>query len=160
MTIGERDDTRNADAPCGGRALCGWSPPSLVADTNLKRRVDLIRVGNAAAVGTLIVVVGLLNLAAHLQIRSGLVTYGLAGLLAGAWCSLNFWRCRHAHCLITGPGWVAFGLFAVAEAGIGHSLIGGYEQPIFLAILGVAVVFEIAWSLFHHTNAIGLRPAH
>ncbi|MEA2504692.1 MAG: hypothetical protein QOG36_1735, partial [Actinomycetota bacterium] len=26
---------------------------------------------------------------------------GLAGLAAGTWCGLNFWRCRQAHCLVT-----------------------------------------------------------
>jgi hypothetical protein len=46
----ERDDTPTAEVACGGRALCGWSPPSLPADSDLKRRVDRIRLGNMAAV--------------------------------------------------------------------------------------------------------------
>ena len=87
-----------------GRALCGWSPASLPADTSLKRAADIVRVGNVAAVGVLVVVIGLLNLAPHLPLRPSLVVDGLAALVAGGWCSLNFWRCRHAHCLITGPG--------------------------------------------------------
>lgn len=144
---------------CGGRALCGWSPPSLPADSDMKRRVDRIRLGNTAAIGVVVVVVGLLNLAAHLPVRPALVVDGLAGLAAGGWCSLNYWRCRHAHCFITGPGWLAFGVFALVEAGLGHSLIGGYEQPVFLGVLGPAVLFETGWYLARHTNAI-TSPAH
>lgn len=138
----------------GGRALCGWSPPSLDADTHLKRRVDRIRLGNVAACGVVLVVAGLLNLAAHLSVQPALVVDGLAGLAAGGWCSLNFWRCRHAHCLITGPGWIAFGFFAVIEASLGHSLIGGYEQPLFLGVLAAAVIFEAGWYSVHRTNAV------
>jgi hypothetical protein len=120
----------------------------------MKRRVDRIRLGNLAAAGVVVVVVGLLNGAAHLFVRPSLVVDGLAGLTAGGWCALNFWRCRHAHCLITGAGWSAFGVFALAEAIVGHSLIAGYEQPVFLGILAIAVVFEISWYLGHRTNAI------
>jgi hypothetical protein len=139
---------------CGGRALCGWSPRSLPADTVIKQRVDRIRVGNLAVVGVVGAVVGLLNLAPHLPLRASLATVGVAGLAAGGWCSLNFWRCRHAHCLITGPGWLAFGLFAFGEAAAGQSVIAGYERPLFMAILGVAVVFELVWYFLLHTNAI------
>jgi hypothetical protein len=159
MSVGEHRDTRVADAGCGGRALCGWSPPSLAADTDLKRRADLIRLGNVAAIGIVVVVVGLLNLAAHLSEQPALVVDGLAGLAAGGWCSLNFWRCRHAHCLITGPGWLAFGLFVLVEASLGHSLIGGYEQPVFMGILGAAVIFEVGWYAVHRTNAIPPGPS-
>jgi hypothetical protein len=159
MSIGEQRDLPSAEVGCGGRALCGWSPPSLTADTALKRRVDLIRGGNVAAVGIVIVVVGLLNLAAHLSVRPALVVVGPAGLAAGGWCSLNFWPCRHAHCVITGPGWLAFGLFALAEASLGHSLIAGYEQPVFVGILGVAVLFELVWYAVRRTNAIASMAA-
>jgi hypothetical protein len=106
-------------------------------------------------VGIVVVVIGLLNLPAHLAVQPGLVVDGLAGLAAGGWCSLNFWRCRPAHCLIAGPGWLAFRVFALVEAGLGHSLIDGYEQPVFMGVLGLAVIFEISWYVAHHTNAIG-----
>lgn len=126
----------------------------LPADTSLKRAADIVRVGNIAAVGVLMVVIGLLNLAAHLPLRPSLAVDGLAALVAGGWCSLNFWRCRHAHCLITGPGWLALAVFAFIEAGVGHSVIGGNEQLVFLAVLGVALAFEGAWYLRRHTNAV------
>jgi hypothetical protein len=154
MSITEQQSQLNQGETRGARALCGWSPPSLPANSAMKQRVDRIRVGNLAAIGAVAVVVGLLNLAPHLPLRASLATVGVAGLAAGGWCSLNFWRCRHAHCLITGPAWLAFGLFAFAEAAVGHSVIAGYEQPLFLAVLGVAVAFEIVWYLLHRTNAV------
>ncbi len=140
--------------PRGGRALCGWSPPSLPADTKAKRLVDRVFVGARPELVALALVVALLNVAPHLPLRAALALDGLAALAAGGWCSLNFWRCRHAHCLVTGTGWVGFGLFCLAEAGVGHSLIGGYEQPVFLGILAVAVAFEAGWYCAHGTNAV------
>lgn len=101
-----------------------------------------------------VVVIGLLNLAAHLSPHPTLVVNCLAGLAAGGWCSLNFWWCRHAHCLITGPGWLAFGLFALVEASLGHSVIGGFEQPVFSGLLAVGGIFELCWYGAHHTNAV------
>jgi hypothetical protein len=89
-------------------------------------------------VGVVAVVVGLLSVAAQFSVRPALVVDGLAGLAAGGWCSLNFWRCRHAHCLITGPGWLAFGVFALAKAIVGHSL---------------------SWYHDHRTNAIASHPS-
>jgi hypothetical protein len=154
MRIGARHDARATGVACGDRALCGWSPSSLPADSGLKRRVDRIRLGNPAAMGIVLVVVFLLNVAAQLSVQPALVVDGLAGLAAGGWCSLNFWRCRHAHCLITGPGWLSFGVFALIEAGLGHSLIDGYEQPTFMGILAVALIFEVSWFVIRRTNAI------
>jgi hypothetical protein len=158
MRTTEQERTQATNVTCGARALCGWSPPSFPANSPLKRRVDRIRLGNLATASVVVVVVGLLNIAAHLPARPALVDVGLAGLAAGGWCSLNFWRCRHAHCVITGPGWITLGVFALVEALLGHSLIAGYEQAAFMAILAVAVLFEIGWYLGHHTNAITSRP--
>ena len=55
------------------RALFGWSPPDLPADTALKRRVDrlLPRTGWAAALYCA-AVVALLNIAPHLPERGNL----------------------------------------------------------------------------------------
>jgi hypothetical protein len=132
----------------------------MAADTDLKRRVDLVRLGTVPAVAIVVVVVGLLDLAGHLGQPSALVVDGVAGLVAGGWCSLNFWRCRHAHCLVTGPGWVGLGMSALIEASLGHSLIGGYEQDVFLGVLALAVAFEVVWYGVHRTNAVApsVRP--
>jgi hypothetical protein len=127
--------------------------------TKAKRLVDRVLVGAVPALVVLAVVVVLLNVAPHPPLRAALVLVGLAALAAGGWCSLNFWRCRHAQCLVMGPGWLGFGVFCFAEAGVGHSLIGGYEQPAFLGILALAVAFEAGWRSVKGTNAVTLaRP--
>lgn len=140
----------------GRRALFGWSPPDLPADTALKRRADrlLPRSGWAAALYC-VAVIALLNLAPHLPERGNLAVDGLAALAAAAWCGLNFWRCRHAHCLVTSTGWTALSLLAFTGAALGRSLIDGYEQPVFLVVLAAAIVFELAWHLARGSNAIG-----
>jgi hypothetical protein len=104
-------------------------------------------------------VVTVLNLGPHLPTRAGLAVVGLVVLMAGVWCSLNFWRCRHAHCLVTGAGWLALGVFAFTETVLGHSIIGGYELAVFLGVLAAALIFECSWYLTRHTNAIG-PPRH
>ncbi len=152
------DGNRIQAAPrssCGPRALCGWSPPPLAADTNLKWCVDHLLVGNAPALVMLAVVIGLFNLAPHLPIRADLAVDGVAALIGGGWCSLNFWRCRHAHCLVTGIGWLALAIFVFIESAIGRSLIGGNEQPVFIGVLAGALIFECAWYRARHTNAVG-----
>jgi hypothetical protein len=102
------------------RALWGWSPPDRPADTPLKRGIDRVlpRTGLATA-ACIAAVVGLFSLAPHLPLRANLAADGLAALLAGAWCGLNFWRCRHAHCAVTGAGWLALSVFVFTEAGLG-----------------------------------------
>lgn len=138
------------------RALWGWSPPDLPADTAVKRRADrlLPRTG-VAAVLFYAVVIALLNIAPHLPERADLAVDGLAALLGAAWCGLNFWRCRHAHCVVTSTGWAALSVLAFAGAGVGHSLIAGDEQPVFLAVLGAGVAFEAAWYVLRGSNSVG-----
>ena len=127
----------------------------LVADTSLKRVVD--RILPRTGLPFLIffgLVVALLCLAAHLPLRGALVLDGLATLAGGGWCSLNFWRCRHAHCLVTGAGWLALSVFAFAEVALGGTLIAGDEQLVFVGILFAALLFEGLWSWARRTNAV------
>jgi hypothetical protein len=140
----------------GRRALFGWSPPDLPADTALKRRADRVlpRTGIPAA-AYCAVVAGLLFLAPNLPERGNLAVDGLAALAASAWCGVNLWRCRHAHCVVTSTGWLALSVVAFTGAALGHSLIGGYEQPVFLAVLAASVLFEFGWSRARGTNALG-----
>ncbi len=144
---------------CGGCSLWGWSPPPLPADTALKRRADLLLPRNGmAACLYLAAVAALLGIAAHLPLRPALTFDGMAALAGGGWCSLNFWRCRHAHCVVTGFGWIALSGFAFVEAGLGHSFIGGDEQLLFVAVLAAGLAFEAAWSRLRGGNALVARP--
>ncbi|HEY6279080.1 MAG TPA: hypothetical protein VIX86_22430 [Streptosporangiaceae bacterium] len=144
-----------AGGGCGPGALWGWSPPDLPADTPLKRRADrLLPRSGIPAVAWFAAVAGLLALAPHLPVRAELAVDGLAALIGAAWCGVNFWRCRHAHCVVTVTGWLALSVLAFTEAALGHSLISGYEQPVFLAVLAAGVIFEIAWRWARGTSAV------
>ena len=142
----------------GGRALFGWSPPALMPSSRLQRVVDRIfpRTGVGCAMYIVVVIV-LLSIAPHLSIRADLAADGLAALAAGSWCLANFWRCRQAHCLIDGTGWLLLALLAFAEVGLGRSVIGGSELAVFLGLLVVALVFECVWRMARGTNAITRR---
>lgn len=152
--------TPSSESHCQ-RALFGWSPARLPADTRAKRRLDRLfpATGRAAALyfGA---VIGLLIVAGNLPQRPALVADGFAAASGGLWCGGNFWRCRHAHCLITGTGWSLLSLFTFAEAALGHSLIGGNEQRVLLGILLAGLIFEGYWQLRYGTNAVTRhRPA-
>jgi len=155
-TGGERD---RAAADCCGPASCwGWSPPPLPADTPAKRWVDRWQPRTGWPVIVYFgAVVALLNLATHVPTAPGLALDGLAALAAGGWCALNFWRCRHAHCLITGAGWLTLSLFSVAEAALGRSVISGTEGLVFLGVLATGLVFEAVWYLARGSNAVASR---
>ncbi len=140
---------------CSTRALWGWSPPSLPADSARKRLVDRVlpRTGAPLALFYL-AVFALLGLAPSMPKSGELALDGLAALAAGAWCGANFWRSRHAHCLVTGVGWLALSGFAFGEAILGYSLIHGDEQLVFLAVLVLGLGFEGAWYRLRGTNAV------
>lgn len=156
-----KPETPEPEAPgdcCAPRAPCGWSPPRLPADTRIKTLVDrILPTTGAPVVAYFAAVVALLLLAGSLPQRAGLGVDGIAAAAAGLWCGANFWRCRHAHCAVTSVGWVLLGLFAFVEAAIGHSLIGGDEQPVFIAILVAGLAFEAYWKVRAGTNALGRK---
>ena len=139
------------------RALWGWSPADRPADTRLKRWTDRVPRTGLGSAACFVAVVALLSLAPHLPMRANLAVDGLAALVGGAWCGLNFWRCRHAHCAVTGAGWLALSVFVFTEAGLGHSLIAGDEQPVFLAVLAAGLIFEGAWYCVRGSNAVARR---
>ncbi len=93
-----------------------------------------------------------LNIASVLPNPGELALEGTAALAAGGWCGLSFWR--HAHCLVTGAGWLALSLLAFAEARLGHSVIGGHERTAFAGVLLAGVAFEGAWQIARSTNAM------
>ena len=86
--------------------------------------------------------------------RAELAADGLAFLAAGSWCGLNFWRCRQAHCMVSAAGWLGLSLVAFAGAGLGHSLIHGDEQLVFLGVLVAALAFEGIGFLAKGTNIV------
>ena len=130
-------------------------PPPLPADTAAKRRIDrLLPRSGAPVVLYFAALVALLLFAPELPRRAELAADGLAALAAGAWCGLNFWRCRQAHCLVSGAGWLGLSLVAFAGAALGRSLIYGDEQLVFLGVLLAALGFEGLWYFGKGTNVI------
>src|SRR6266700_872607 len=154
MATGSPDTT----SCCGPRALFGWSPPALVADTPLKRAVDRLLPSTGFSLGIFFgAVVALLLIAPLFPKPSELVLDGVAALAAGTWCALNFWRSRQAHCVVTAVGWLGLAPFIFLEAAIGRSVIGGDEQLVFLAVLAGGLGFEAAWYIRLGTNAVQPR---
>lgn len=128
----------------------------LAADNRAKRWTDRVlpRTG-LPAVLYFLAVVALLNVGPRLAApRPGLALFGIASLAAGLWCSLNFWRCRHAHCLITGPGWTLVALLSFAGVAVGRSLVGHAEGPIFDAVLALGLAFELGWRQARGSHAV------
>src|SRR5262249_59591808 len=143
--------------PPGGAPRGGGPgpPPLLPADTPVKRSVDHIRPRTGLpAAAYFAAVIALLGLAQILPARAYLAVDAVAFLAGGTWCALSFWRCRQAHCLLSGSGWLLLALLAAAEAGLGRSLIGGDEQLVFLGILAIGLIFQSAWYLVHRDNAV------
>ena len=140
---------------CPAPSFWGWSPAPLAADTRWKRRVDrfLPRTGLPAMAYFASVAV-LVLLALRLPLVLGLAVNGLAALAAGGWCALNFWRCRHAHCVVTGVGWLGLALLCFTEAALGRSLIAGSEGLLFLGVLVAGLAFEGGWFLARGDNAL------
>lgn len=132
--------------------LC--SPPRLRADTGAKRVIDRVLPTGAWRCAFFIAIAVGISAAGQLPTTPGLVLGAATTLVAGGYCMLNFWRCREAHCIISGTGWAALGLFETAEIALGHSLIHRNEGAMFVAILVIAVAFEAYWRAQHGTNAI------
>ena len=51
-------------------------------------------------------------------------------------------------------GWLILGLFTLAEAVVGRSLILGYEQLVFVGVLLVGCIFECGWYIARGANAL------
>lgn len=132
--------------------LC--SPPRLKADTDAKRVIDRILPTGAWRCAFFIAIAVGISAAGQLPTTPGLALGAATTLVASGYCLLNFWRCREAHCIISGTGWAALGLFEAAEIAAGHSLIHRNEGAAFVAILVIAVAFETFWRRRHGTNAL------
>lgn len=156
--LGSRIRMSAVSALCGTFLAC--EPPTLPADTAAKRLVDrlLPREGWPSYL-YFAGVAGLWVLSVILAGRAGLAVATLASFAGGGWCIANFWRCRHAHCVVTGVGWLALAALAMVETVLGHSLISGLEAVAFLVVLGLGILFEFGWYLASDTATVISRNA-
>ncbi|MGH2926598.1 MAG: hypothetical protein ACRDL8_00150 [Solirubrobacteraceae bacterium] len=132
--------------------LC--SPPRLKADTDAKRVIDRILPTGAWRCAFFIAIAVGISAAGQLPTTPGLALGAATTFVASGYCLLNFWRCREAHCVISGTGWAALGRFETAEIALGHSLIHRNEGAVFVATLAIAIAFEAYWRTRHGTNAL------
>lgn len=138
--------------------LC--SPPRLKADTRTKRMIDRVLPTGASRCAFFVAIAVGVSAAGQLPTTPGLAVGAVTTFVASSYCLLNFWRCREAHCIISGTGWSALGLFETAEIAVGHSLIHRNEDAAFVAILVIAVAFELYWRTRYGTNALRAFGRH
>ena len=129
-------------------------PPRLAADTPARRLADrLLPTGAAQWPFFALVAIGII-VASFLPLTPGLIVDAVATFAGSAWCVVNFWRCREAHCVVTGYGWAALAVLEVVELGLGRSVIGGDEGLVFLFILALGVIFEAGWRARYGSGAV------
>lgn len=67
-------------------------------------------------------------------------------LVSGSYCLANFCCCRETHCLVTGAGWTALGLAALAVVSISGSGLGWLRVDVvalaYLVVLGAGYGLE------------------
>ena len=100
-----------------------------------------------------LVAIGVAVAAGRLPVRAGMALDALFLITIGIYCAANFWRCREAHCVVTGTGWTATGLAAIVAA------VGGYAWNdllwiSFLAVWVVGVAFEFTVRRRTGSNAL------
>ncbi len=130
------------------------SPPRLPANTPGKRLADRLQPTGAGQWIFFAAVALGISVAPVLPTRAGLALGVGVTIAASSWCLSNFWRCREAHCIVSGLGWAALALVELTELALGRSMIKGDESLVFVAFLVVALVFECGWSARSGTNAL------
>jgi len=131
-----------------------WSPPPIAADSRARRLAGrALPTGRGQWVFFAAVAIAV-SVAPTLARGPGLALDLVATAAASAWCLINFWRCREAHCIVTGTGWAALAVLIAIELAAGRSFVLGSEGLVFLAILIIGVGFEVTWRLRHGTNAL------
>lgn len=131
-------------------------PPALPASTRWHRIADRFLRGVYALgnMGLLAVLLGGFFIASLLPDHLGVWLAAALYLAVGLYCSVNFWRCREAHCVVTGIGFTTLGIsLLLAAAGV-PTFISEHDGQILLGTLVLAVGFEAVWRALHGTNAV------
>lgn len=78
--------------------------------------------------------------------RIGVAVAAAWVLVSATYCLANFWCCRETHCVLTGSGWSALGLLALAAALTPRGALGWFHLDVlvlaYLAILATGYGFE------------------
>lgn len=89
----------------------------------------------------------------RLGIPGGLWLAAAYYLVFGGYCLANFARCREAHCIVTGAGWLALGMVGAWSA-IGDRAILGVLWDAFAVVAIVGFAFEAGWTRLRGTYAL------
>jgi hypothetical protein len=96
--------------------------------------------------------------------RGGAAIAGAWMTLAGLYCLANFWHCREAHCVVTGPGWTLAGLLALTAAVTPGGSLSWYrvsvQAAVFVVVLGAGYGLEWAASARTGRRALGRGGRH
>lgn len=76
-------------------------------------------------------------------------------LLIATYCLANFARCREAHCIVTGLGYLALAIAGLWATVAGRDLRSA-EWIAFVAVTLAGHTFEAAWASARGTNALRL----
>jgi hypothetical protein len=91
--------------------------------------------------------------------RAGLAIASTCVTVIGAYCLLNFLRCRETHCGVTGPGFLLAAAVGFAAALVPGSALSWYrtrtEAAVFLAVL--AADYALEWAVAARTGRRVLR---
>lgn len=120
---------------------CPTAPPPA---SGWERAADRYRRLAAPVLRPPLVVVTLLVLvvvSAWLPLRGELALISGFHLAAGAYCAMNFWRCREPHCRMTGPGWTATGLAGLVALVAGADWVAGLWAT-FTAVWVAGMAYE------------------
>ena len=145
---------RSALADCCA-AFASTQPPPLPPTRFWHPAADRILAATRPQLVPLLVALGLVAsyVGQALPTPLGMLPLGAFFLLAGGWCSLNFVRCREAHCVVNGLGWDALGIAALAAFALGVD----WRDPLwvaFFAVLAGSVVFEFSWVALRGSTAV------
>ena len=139
---------------CCSSFLCE-RPSSLAQTRGWHARVDrFLEVSRPLVVPTFVALGFFASFAGdRLSSRQALLPAAAFFALVGGWCSLNFARCREAHCVVVGIG---YGTLAGAAL-VGFAFDRHWTEKLWLAALAVlaaGAVFEAAWTAWRGSNAI------
>lgn len=140
------------------RLLLCERPPSLVATRGWHRSGDRFLTVSRPLIVPAFVALGFLAsfVADRLSARPALLPAAAFFALVAGWCSLNFVRCREAHCVVIGAGYSGLAIAAV----VAFALDRHWTGPLWLtsfAVLAAGAVFEAAWLAWRGHTAVRRR---
>ena len=135
------------------------SPPASPARTIFEHAVDrYVAVANPFLRGCLVfLVVGAVAVASvRLGPEAGLTLVAAYLIIHATHCLANFLRCREAHCIVTGTGWLV--LAGVAAGGaLTQQDVRSAVWDAFLAVTIAGFGFEFVWKAIRGSSALTLR---